>query len=360
MTRKLKKFSAGFTLVELLVVIAIIGILVALLLPAIQAAREAARRSSCVNNEKNIALALLNYHDQSKHFPISDDYSTFSAIEMPSGTTPTDTKRAAKLLSGAGWIPRILPQLEDQPLYDQLKIGFDGTPEPPNTGQNWTQRTGMNFNTPTLKAASASQPAVLNCPSEELKGPRDDQWPYNTSGGDGVDSPSWLVAVTHYKGNAGDISFDAPQDPFMPPIWVRTGNNWYRATNAPGVLWRYSYIKGGVKIGQITDGTSQTMLIGESSPIDGRSAAWASTGDWGITGVQINWDFRTSAACQGANGFSPGTSGCWQNMQGFRSSHPGGVNFAFCDGSVRFLSNDIDHQMYRALSTKADGEVIAN
>src|SRR5262245_1646718 len=105
---------AGFTLVELLVVIAIIGILVALLLPAIQAAREAARRTGCANNLKNLGLAALTHHDAKKHFPLS--YGSAYTGESP---TPQ---------SGAGWILSMLPQLEEQGLYDQFKAGgaFEG------------------------------------------------------------------------------------------------------------------------------------------------------------------------------------------------------------------------------------------
>ena len=106
----------GFTLVELLVVIAIIGILVALLLPAIQAAREAARRTSCSNNLKNLGLAVLTHHDAMKHFPVSNGAAY--AGESPPGVTQ----------SAAGWILNTLPQLEEQSLYDQFKAGgaFEG------------------------------------------------------------------------------------------------------------------------------------------------------------------------------------------------------------------------------------------
>src|ERR1700754_596877 len=105
---------SGFTLVELLVVIAIIGILVAMLLPAIQSAREAARRSSCSNNLKNLGLAALNHHDINKHFPVS--YGATYAGEAPVPQI------------GAGWIFNTLPQLEESALYDKFKAGgaFEG------------------------------------------------------------------------------------------------------------------------------------------------------------------------------------------------------------------------------------------
>src|SRR5262249_14804087 len=121
-----RKYTTGFTLVELLVVIAIIGILVALLLPAIQAAREAARRSTCTNNLKNLGLAVLNHHDAQKHFPVSEGWSDPQSDEdnIALATKPPNGRK----LSGKGWILAILPQLEEQALYDRFTQGgaFEG------------------------------------------------------------------------------------------------------------------------------------------------------------------------------------------------------------------------------------------
>jgi prepilin-type processing-associated H-X9-DG protein len=114
-----------------------------------------------------------------------------------------------------------------------------------------------------------------------------------------------------------------------------------------------SYFKGGVKMKEIIDGTSNTILIGETSPLDGESAAWSSDGDWAVTGVQLNWDPLSLTQCQ--QNYSQDV--CWKNLRGFRSSHPGGVQFAFADGSVRFINEDIEHLTLRALSTKAGDEV---
>src|SRR3990172_5967694 len=116
-----------------------------------------------------------------------------------------------------------------------------------------------------------------------------------------------------------------------------------------GIFWRFTYHRGGVKMKEITDGTSHTFLIGEASPVDGNSPAWSSEGDWAVTGIGINFDSQNYAACVPA-----GT--CWWNMRGFRSSHPGGVHFAFADGSISFILDSIDHPIYRALSTREKGD----
>ena len=136
--------GAGFTLVELLVVIAIIGILVALLLPAIQAAREAARRTQCSNNLKNLALAALTYHDVRKHFPVDEDLYNDPPddIDLTNGqwiNQPPDPIRDAGKLSGAGWIVEVLPLVEEQALYNQFQPYLD---------KAWSSKLGLNANDP--------------------------------------------------------------------------------------------------------------------------------------------------------------------------------------------------------------------
>jgi prepilin-type N-terminal cleavage/methylation domain-containing protein/prepilin-type processing-associated H-X9-DG protein len=360
----------GFTLVELLVVIAIIGVLVALLLPAVQAAREASRRAACVNNLHNLALAVLTYNDAKGHFPVDEDYvgnsgssqdvfdfdtSTLSSPVNTQYTAVADPIRAAKKLSGAGWIVEILPQIEQQALYNQFKPFLD---------QPWMfLKTGMNANVPALRLAIQTQPDVLLCPSNDLRGPRDDQFPYSDQRE--IAGAPVPVAVTHYKGNAGDGSFEpSPAEPptgnspygvwtYSPPL------NCYNRVDCFGVFWRTTYWKGGVKLKEVTDGTSNTFMLGEASPEDGNSPAWSSDGDWALCGVQINWDWQTKGYCIGSDGQpSPGPRSCWPLIRGFRSKHAGGVNFAFCDGNVRMISDSIDHSIYRALSTKASAEII--
>jgi prepilin-type N-terminal cleavage/methylation domain-containing protein/prepilin-type processing-associated H-X9-DG protein len=355
---------SAFTLVELLVVIAIIGILVALLLPAIQAAREAARRSQCSNNIKNIALAALAYHDATNHFPVDESFWNDPPDEVDLtngkwvGSGAPDPFIDKGLLSGAGWIVMILPQLEEQGIFDQFKPYLD---------KQWhTVKLGLNNDNPQLRAALASQPSVLLCPSDQFPGPRVDQYPY--SSGDsavGVNNPPWSVAVTCYKGSAGDTAYDKSDDlpPFNIPLGYWSGGPQYTfggqkmdchyARDCFGIFWRGTYARGGVKMKEITDGTSHTFLVGEASPVDGLSAAWVSECDWATAGIQLNWDWRSFPSC-----VSNGVPSCYWVMRGFRSSHPGGVQFAFADGSVRFINDSIDHPTYRALSTRKKGDQI--
>jgi prepilin-type N-terminal cleavage/methylation domain-containing protein/prepilin-type processing-associated H-X9-DG protein len=358
---------SGFTLVELLVVIAIIGILVALLLPAIQAAREAARRSQCGNNIRNVALAAMTYHDANGHFPVDEDLydggnTAPDLIDLKNGdwvTQPPDPLRDAQKLSGAGWIVEALPQLEEQALYDQFTPYLD---------KKWAFfREGMNDDDPPLRAAIQIQPAVLLCPSDQFAtGPRNDQYPYSSAAE--VPGAPVTVAVTSYKGNAGDTAFatsDDPPGPFHDPRGYWSGGPEYTqsspagtmdchyAIDCFGIFWRFTYHRGGVKLKEITDGTSHTFLIGEASPVDGNSAAWSSEGDWAVTGIGINFDWSNYAACVPAGA-------CWWNMRGFRSYHPGGVQFAFADGSVAFISEIINQPTYLALSTRQKADYIGD
>ncbi|TWT36426.1 hypothetical protein KOR34_13310 [Posidoniimonas corsicana] len=353
----------GFTLVELLVVIAIIGILISLLLPAVQSAREAARRANCVANLKNVALAAINHHDQMGHFPVDEDYyagtTPLREINLADRTAgrwigiaeayrkfPAGPGGAPGGPDGGGWIVRVLPYLEEQPLMDVFAPFLEG---------RWpVLRTGLNANDPALRNALAQQPAVLNCPSDEFIGPRTDQFPFSSSA-NVVGAPA-LVATTSYKGNAGDGDFEQPSPENPIGFWTYDPSfRCYNGTDCVGMFWRTTYYKGGVKMRQVTDGTSKTFLVGEASPLDNNSAAWSSDGDWAITGIELNWNYQESGFCTGTNG--TGGRDCWPRIRGFRSFHPGGVNFAMVDGSVSFITNNIDHLNYRAMSTREGGEI---
>ncbi len=259
--------------------IAIIGILVALLLPAIQSAREPARRAQCSNNIKNLALAVLVYHDARKHFPIDEDLydDPPDLFDLSNGrwlSQPPDPIRDAGKLSRAGWIIEVSPQLEEQAIYDRFKPFLD---------KKWTTQSGLNANDPDLQGALAVQPAVLVCASDQFPGPRMDQYPFSAASQ--VPTAPMLVAVTSYKGSAGDMAFVNTDDvpPFNTPlgywsggpeyIWSGKKMDCHYGIDCFGIFWRYTYHRGGAKIKEITDGTSKTFLIGEASPVDGNSAA---------------------------------------------------------------------------------------
>jgi prepilin-type processing-associated H-X9-DG protein len=359
--------------VELLVVIAIIGILVALLLPAIQAAREAARRSQCQSNLKNVALAAINYHDQRNAFPVDEDYYIGGGQDVldvnTAALTATYVARTKfyvpkEGLDGGGWIARVLPYLEEQPLYDQFNLTSNGL-----RGRWPFNRTGMNWDNAAFRQAIATQPAVLMCPSNEFIGPRTDQYPFSDPQqiNGVVNGVGVMVAVTCYKGNAGDGAFEPspiqqPLGPIPSGFWTYNAPGLFRCyigNDCVGIFWRTTYIRKGVKLREITDGTSQTFLIGEASPEDNNSAAWSSDGDWAVTAVQLNWDYKTAGECLGASGaVDTGLRSCWPLIRGFRSPHPGGVHFAFADGSVSFINDSVEHLVYRAMSTRQMNEVV--
>ena len=338
----------GFTLVELLVVIAIIGVLVALLLPAVQAAREAARRTSCANNLKNIALAIHNFHDRTKHLPYSVDYGQYPITEQTAtgGSPVYDPFREQLRLSGKGWICDIMPDVEQAALYESLSLGFDG---------NWdVYKEGMRTNDPRLRAALQVQLPVLTCPSDSSAGLRGDD------AISGIFPPvaRFPVASTNYKGVAGDFSYKP--DPLVTVLFL--DEPWgskvdcHARTDCTGLFWRYTYWRGGVKLREITDGTSNTMMVGETVvEYNAGNAYFFSGSDWASTHMQFNYK---------PQGVDPYTSPRDEARQrygdnrGFSSEHPGGGNFAFADASVRFLNEGIDHRLYRALATRNLGETI--
>ena len=344
------KNRRGFTLVELLVVIAIIGILVALLLPAIQAAREAARRTACTNNLKNLGLAVLNHHDVLKHFPVS------------MGLATVDTAPAGITQPSVGWTVNVLPQLEEQTLYDKFVQGgafegdysigaclFGSNPAPFEGHGMASRKDGVSV--PELVKTRLS---LLECPSDETVQQLDNnqyQW------------ARCDVARTSYKGvlddtfanQSGGGTFDNP----TPPDY-RSGNysdaaangyDCHRDVRCRGIFYRQSFRKP-VKIAQVTDGTSKTLMIGEDVVAYNRhSAAFFSNGTWCSCNAPLNFGVGEDPEMIAVDH--------WFDAQGFRSSHPGGVHFCLADGSVRFLSDSVDNIAYRTSCTRDGDEVAA-
>ncbi|QDU59355.1 Type II secretion system protein G precursor [Planctomycetes bacterium Pan216] len=325
--------SRGFTLVELLVVIAIIGVLISLLLPAVQQARAAARRSQCQNNLKQIGVAIQNYHDSHSAFPIGEGTDT-AAI----GTGPS----CSAGLRRAPWTVLILPLLGQEPLYQS----FDFNGQFPAISSE-APTSGANYN------ASQRGVATYHCPSF----PAPDELHTNYFGvmGGGSDQPSW--AHGSWIGRA---------------FW----NN--------GVL----YANSNTRVRDVSDGTSKTFAFGETKyqlGPNGRSdhirIYWSSTARAcvnatpsviaAVTDVPIN-AYRgdgntadtvfTSGSTLNDPSFRGTVNGtqATYNLQGrsFSSAHEGGAFFAFADGSVQFISEAIDRNTYQNLAIRNDGNIV--
>jgi prepilin-type N-terminal cleavage/methylation domain-containing protein/prepilin-type processing-associated H-X9-DG protein len=322
-----REVRRGFTLVELLVVIAIIGILVALLLPAIQAAREAARRSQCVNGLKQLSLAMLEYHDAKLKFPAGrkgcDTNHVFPQCDSP----PAGKDKFGANLGESGISPfvLILPYLEEQALYDQFHVDDVSV-----WGTNVTW-----WNDPDVKLAIGTRPEILRCPSDgDL--PAEAEYRHDVPATIPV-APASYACCMGTKGTpatSNDIKF-----------------------NNSGV---FIYVKE-YKIPQITDGLTQTIFLGES--ISGHLGISSNIWSHGNRGNSL----RTTAnplntpigVDQGGGRMTnPGTAGGDTNTS-FGSMHPGGANFAFGDGHVDFMSDSIGYpNPYQWLCTRAGNEII--
>ncbi len=334
---------SAFTLVELLVVIALIGILVALLLPAVQAAREAARRSHCQNNLKQLSLALLAAHDVLREFP------------RGAYTHPNKNDPAAE--DGLGWATKILPYIEEQPVYDQL-VDND---VPDYQGVPWQPGIFAAAYAANIRPvpAGATILSVFRCPSSDLPElvPPPEYFGINI----GVPFENTGYAVSTYKASRG---------------YCDRGVFW---RTAEGLLEKYCYgdYDGDgeldaigkepytrVRLQDITDGASHTILLGEAAyfvgvedfpmwlgtALDDGSALFKTQDliNCGIAGASLPLsDFDRDRL----------PSGSASDDCAF-SRHPGGVHFAFGDGSVRMLDENTELRIFWLLGDRMDGEVI--
>ena len=322
----------GFTLIELLVVIAIIGVLVGLLLPAVQQAREAARRSSCSNNLKQMGLAVHNYADVNpERFPVG------WVGEYENGEWHGDEGE------GFGFASRMLPFIEQNNVYKTINFG-----QQVSHSSNATARTTVisAFMCPSDSYGAGD---VFN-PGEEGDGSNDEETPDATPG-------STQYSRSNYPGVFGSEHMGGHDDQASAAEWLLSwvgtvallseedeglepgeGNGVFFAGGANG--------ENGVSFRDVTDGLSKTIMIGERDSRIGGSL-WIGRGDDLEAGM-------SRVVGVGEHVFNSGDP----HFEDFFSSHPGGVSFAFADGHVAFLSDGMSESLFQSLSTRAGGEVV--
>ena len=300
----------GFTLIELLVVIAIIAILIGLLLPAVQKVREASARLSCTNNLKQIALAVHGFQDSQNRIPYNLGSNTYGYDDNGSSWS---------------WLVRILPYIEQAGLFSKL-------------GQDSFGPTPAVADVPTFNSLAAIQAVVIKsyvCPSD----PGSNKLSTNRANG----STGSGTGPTNYKGVAGsNWGWGSFQNTGY------TGNN--NGLDAGNGIFHRSDNTRALQLSKITDGTSNTLMIGEDLMDINVHCGWVrSNYATGTCSIPLNNGLVT-----GQPGFN--NAGDWPNLYSFRSRHTAGGNFAFADGSVKFIVEAIDLNLYRNLATISGGE----
>jgi prepilin-type N-terminal cleavage/methylation domain-containing protein/prepilin-type processing-associated H-X9-DG protein len=309
----------GFTLIELLVVIAIIAILVALLLPAVQATREQARRSACANNMKQIGLALANYADRHGTFP-------------PGYQSIYDTTLQHEIGPGWGWASMILPDLEQQSLSN--RISFE-----------------TNLPNPSTSTVRLTTLKIFFCPSDDM--PK--SWT-------ATDSETWLYMGVVYSSSISIC--DVAGSNYVGVYGINEPG-----VDGDGVFYRGSYMP----MSAITDGLSQTMCAGERSRnlnLNRGMATWTGAVPganlWSCAPNPYESDGGTcvqedgSGMILGHTGEAHGPGDPRGDINQFSSRHGLGAFFVFCDGHVRYLRLGINYNTYLALSTRNKGEVFSD
>jgi len=329
----------GFTLVELLVVIAIIGILVALLLPAIQAAREAARRTQCVNNLKQMGLALSNYHDTYKIFP--------PAI-IGSGQPTSSPGLVYHVKNTTGWA-LLLPFLEQKAPYDQYNFDVCSS-----SARNPVVTAPVIGNDTMNQAIYSMRFAVLECPSHTKAG----EQRTNQPGTEDLFSMNGARRTSYFFSTGSYADENSPYPNLLSRRLLGLG-----AFGSDGAA----------RLDDIMDGTSNALAIGES--VGGTTVKMdANWGPWGLCGTRTSThgvvmvtNFTsvsgTTIAFTSAHARDYGINGAYQNdplgrhfAWTFSSQHPGGAQFVLCDGSTRFLSDSLDYRTLARLAFIGDKE----
>ncbi len=318
--RSSRPAARGFTLVELLVVIAIIGVLVALLLPAVQAAREAARRVECQNNLKQFGLAFQNHHDTIGHLPTGGFGWTWVG----------DPDLDFGINQPGGWPFNILPFCEQKNIYD-IAAGKAGQPK----RDDLTKMVGKPIK-------------FFNCPS------RRPPMVYPITSGSATNNFDQVPfgAKVDYAVCAGDqeaIQINGTPVPAVPAQWTYSGICYLRST---------------IRLADITDGTSNTLMVGKKQLAvqNYRNGLDGGDNENLYTGFNSDTWRSTNNRTTGNNNqirFPPRRDGRLVTVNVFGSAHPAGFNGLLCDGSVRVISYTIDVNNYMRLGNRGDGQTLS-
>jgi prepilin-type N-terminal cleavage/methylation domain-containing protein/prepilin-type processing-associated H-X9-DG protein len=370
--RRAFTLNRGFTLIELLVVIAIIAVLIALLLPAVQSAREAARRAQCTNNLKQLGLAFANYEGTNGVWPMGAMTGVTNAANSGWGTQLNN--------NGVSWVALTLPYFEQGNIYNSINfsVAITNSLAQPDFATAWYTKIG-----------------VLQCPSD---GDQDGFRADGNSGAGGLgqyavtSAPippgggAQMVPVSNYLASFGDNycigaltmnAFFPTETPFTtwPPVAGQPRIGWpgYQGTFAdinamlppvgtPGTLRGMFDCTTNqvVRLASVTDGTSNTLSAGESLPAQrADNNVWQYSANANGTTVPINYPTPLNCDTAGGFGTTNWASRCAYSNTGFKSKHPGGANFLFVDGSVHFLKQSIAMTTYCALGSRNGGEVVS-
>jgi prepilin-type processing-associated H-X9-DG protein/prepilin-type N-terminal cleavage/methylation domain-containing protein len=318
----------AFTLIELLVVIAIIALLIALLLPAVQSAREAARRMQCTNNLKQVGIALHNYHAATGAFPPG----YLSLMDPSTAATPFDNGGP-----GWGWLSFSLNQMEQLPTYNSINFV-------------------LGIESPANQTARLNVIGSFFCPSDAY---RQDTFTVvdATTTGTTPGAPICVVASSNYVGSVGS------GDPSSLYPWIIDADDGPPGRdNGNGLFYRNH----SVTIAQITDGTSQTFAAGERSQNLSRASWTGAVTNAAVPLVALQAEAGLDPEGGGAlvlshtgEGHGPNSPSGLAHGDQYWSLHPGGANFLFADGSVRFIKELINFSIFQAIATRAGGEVLS-
>ncbi len=381
----------GFTLIELLVVIAIIGVLIALLLPAVQAAREAARRAQCTNNMKQLLLGIHNFESSNGSFPkgVNEPYvNGLTNNQASDGLTSDQTEPF-----GPNWAVMILPYIEQATLFNASNVlGYPGWTGPYNSTINPTDTApnanlyNMDWACTTLRTTRLS---AFLCPSDSLNGPGkvffSDADAANYPQLAPKDQRTGTLLTNWARGNYGAVQGSTDPDHVVNGYDGTTAAP-YKGLSKSGMM----SINYGARIADVTDGLSNTAAIGElraglgsmdirgtwalglaMASLCGHAKSYNPTpnnmmglnypncddgGDEMQNGPILGAQFPNAAAM--GMGFNCG-GGMYNSGGQCRSQHPGGVNMGFGDGSVRFVKNSISNRIWFAILTRNDGTVLS-